>query len=483
MEQTIAWSFDLLTERERVVWERLAPFSGGFTVEAARAVCACCVVPEGGVFATLRSLEDKSLIVRARADRSRLRLLESLRAFARARMVTDSHASSALEAHRRYFLDFVLDAETQVRGQDQISWLRRVDDDHENIRAAIASGLQDGDGEPALRIAASLWRYWRVRGYWEDGGAILANLLAEFEAPSLARARALCAAGNLAHWQQEYEQANRLLAEATCCGEMVGDTEWSVPFSLLIRGINMIVGEVGELDEADNLLKESARYWRGNIGLNETDHTGLHLALYWRADCARRLGNTKRAQSLERQCRRTLEGHDDDWAKARYSFNLAVRAQKDGESRLAEEGFERSLTFWRELGDSDGIAESLIKLAWINFEKGAYEEAIGRLREALPLWRGLRAMNAVSDCLELAARLASLQSRHVHAAMLEGAVVRFREPMDRRQLKREWEQHLHASLRPSIEALGKVYFSENQKGRGLNIDSAVHVALEAVTND
>lgn len=483
MEETIAWSFDLLTERERIVWERLAPFSGGFTIEAARAVCRCDAVPEDAVDATLRSLEDKSLITRARADRSRLRLLESLRAFARARMMRDSDAVSALEAHRKYFLDFVLDAETQVRGQDQVSWLRRIDDDHENIRAAIASGLQDGDGESALRIAGCLWRYWRVRGYWEDGGAILANLLEEFEEPSLARARALCAAGNLAHWQQEYESANALLAEATRCGGIVGDTEWSVPFSLLIRGINMIVGELGDLEDADDLLMKSARYWRGNIGLNETDLTGLHLALYWRADCARRLGKTKRAQSLERQCRRTLEGHDDEWAKARYSFNLAVRAQDDGDSRLAEEGFERSLSFWRELGDSDGIAESLIKLAWINFEQGCDAEATERLREALPLWRALRAMSAVSDCLELAARLASRRSRHVQAVMLEGAVVRIREPMERRQLKREWEQRLHASLKPSIEALGKVYFSENQKGRGLNIDSAVNVALEAVADE
>jgi predicted ATPase/DNA-binding SARP family transcriptional activator len=191
LHATLAWSHDLLGEDERIMFRRLAVFAGSMSLEAVEQVC-------GGdgldVVDLLSRLVDKSLVQADHADGvARYRLLETIRQFADQRLRDAGERTARVRAHRHWYLAFAAahDSERAVGVVNDTPQALEVE--HDNLRAALASGLGDDPAE-ALRLAVSLWRFWLARGHFAEGSRWLEATLAAAPERTPLRARALLAA-------------------------------------------------------------------------------------------------------------------------------------------------------------------------------------------------------------------------------------------------------------------------------------------------
>ncbi|HSF48595.1 MAG TPA: TIR domain-containing protein, partial [Burkholderiales bacterium] len=195
LRNTIAWSYDLLDEQEKALFRRLSIFVGGCTLDSAEAVSTQSLD-------ALASLMDESLLRRDdRGDEPRFMMLETIREFGLECLAASGEAEDIRRRHAAFFLELAETAEPHLLGERQAQWLKRLDEEHDNARAAFESLLKhDADG--ARRLAAALWRFWFFRGHLTEGWDRVHRVLAlnQDAAPPL-KVRVLVAAAVLAYFR------------------------------------------------------------------------------------------------------------------------------------------------------------------------------------------------------------------------------------------------------------------------------------------
>ncbi len=174
------------------------------------------------VLATLEGLAGHSLVRREEGSTTRIAMLETLREFAVELLESSGEAESVRGRHAAWYLDLAERAE--LTGPQQVGWLRRLEDEHANLVAALAWLEQAGDGPRLLRFTSALWRYWRTNGYVEEARQWLTcGLSAPGTSPPIVRANALRHAANFARQQLDAVEAERLAAEALAVARTTQD--------------------------------------------------------------------------------------------------------------------------------------------------------------------------------------------------------------------------------------------------------------------
>ena len=235
----IDWSYDLLSETEKQVLERLAVFAGGWTLEAAEAVCASDDVEDWEVLDHLTSLTDKNLVIaEQKHGHTRYQLLETVRQYARDRLQERGGGEVWCERHLAYFVDLAEQAEPQMSRQEQSIWYTRLETEHDNFRAALTWACKDGsDPESGLQLVGCLWRFWYNRA--DSEGRVWCQLALEIEGKRIRRhaevlrrhAEVLNGAGTLAYGQGDYTAAHSLYEESLTLHRDQGN-RWGVATSL-----------------------------------------------------------------------------------------------------------------------------------------------------------------------------------------------------------------------------------------------------------
>ena len=213
MRAALDWSYQLLQPREQLLFRRLAVFAGGFTLEAAEAVCTddssvsqkteqTDTVRTSDVLDVLSDLVDKSLVLiaeREPGEAVRYRLLEPIRLYALDQLREAGAEAAMRDRHLAYFVGLTEQAEQQLKSESQLPGLRRLEKDHDNLRMALAwSTQQAGHAVAGLRIAKALHLFWQRRGYWSEGRRWLTQAIANYDAHagiSITRRRSLSRKG------------------------------------------------------------------------------------------------------------------------------------------------------------------------------------------------------------------------------------------------------------------------------------------------
>ncbi|MDQ3653911.1 MAG: LuxR C-terminal-related transcriptional regulator [Chloroflexota bacterium] len=324
MRNAVAWSYELLIAEEQHVFRGVAVFVGGFSLTAAMALVGDCAsgpnsgvseenrafVPTRDLLDVLTALIDKSLLqkVESPVAEPRFIMLETIREYALEQLIASGGEATGRDEHARYFVEFAEEIEPELAGPEQGRWLRQLETDHDNIRAALAWLAESGRSELLLRLAGALGRFWPSLGYQSEGRAWLARALECAEVPLSIRAKALRAAGWLSVVQADYIQAMRLSEEALACYRDDDNQEGIGRALTLLGEVNR---RVGELDEARTNLE-------------------MALDLYQGTDNKSRLSGVL---------------HD-----------LALVASDHGDYERAIALFDEALVVWRALGYKWGIA-------------------------------------------------------------------------------------------------------------------------------
>src|SRR5207248_2594054 len=221
MRSAIAWSYELLEAREQRLFRHLAVFAGGGTLDAVEAVggagdSGASTTWDGDILDGLASLMDNSLLNREagqprRGSEPRFGMLETIREYGLACLAAAGEMPALQRRHATYFLTRVEDGAPRLIGAGQVAGLARLEDEHDNLRAALRWAMDSGEVELGLRLAVALWPLWWVRGHLSEGRRWLEGLLARAAhgegrvpvAPSV-RAQGLNWAGALAASQGDY---------------------------------------------------------------------------------------------------------------------------------------------------------------------------------------------------------------------------------------------------------------------------------------
>ena len=157
LRAVVDWSWELLTDAERMVLRRLSVFSGGASLEAAERVCIGDTVEQDQVLELLTSLAEKSLLVTEGDGAPRYRMLTTIKEYAADRLAEAGESDLARQAHLVYFTELAETAEPHLRRAEQLEWLATLEADHDNLSAAMRGAVAAGDAQAAMRLAAGRW--------------------------------------------------------------------------------------------------------------------------------------------------------------------------------------------------------------------------------------------------------------------------------------------------------------------------------------
>jgi predicted ATPase/DNA-binding SARP family transcriptional activator len=169
LRAVVDWSWELLTDAERMVLRRLSVFSGGASLEAAERVCAADAVEQDEVLELLTSLAEKSLLVTESYGALRYRMISTIKEYAADRLTEAGESDPVRQAHLGYFTELAESAEPHLRRAEQLAWLARLEADHDNIGAAMRGALAAGEAQATMRLAAAAGWYWWLGGRRSEG--------------------------------------------------------------------------------------------------------------------------------------------------------------------------------------------------------------------------------------------------------------------------------------------------------------------------
>jgi non-specific serine/threonine protein kinase len=375
MRNTLAWSYDLLAPEERVLFRRLAVFVGGCTLEAAEAVCAA---PAGAaplnldVLEGLSTLLDESLVQqREEGGEARFGMLQVVREFALEQLEQSADALTAHHAHAAYFRALGEEAEPHLWGFGQAEWVRRLEGEHDNLRAALGWLRDHGEVESAVRLAVAIGNLWFIRSHYEEGARWMEGLLASLGAidPTI-RVRALWRAGILAWARGEAARCGALGEEALAVARAAGDRE-GIALGLLLRAFAVL--EEGQLDRAIVCAKQAVAAAR-RAGVRGT----LGIRLNFLGRVLLRQGELERAQAASAEALDLLRAQGDEEGQAMCLEVLSAVACQRGDAEDSRRQAEEALELFQRLEDPSGMATNLLLLAGVAALRGQFERA-GRL--------------------------------------------------------------------------------------------------------
>ena len=402
----VDWSYQLLGEKEQILFRRLAVFAGGWSLEAAEAICAQEETKQkdeihpSEMLDLLTQLASKSLfLVEERHNQARYRMLDTIRQYARDRLVESGEQERIRDRHLDFFCRWMEEAETHLRGPDQVVWFNRLEMEFDNLRAALEWSLEDGDGraQVGLRLAAAEYWFWFLRDHRSEGRVWLDRVLARNLPASTAvqanRATVLCGAGFLATWERDLERASAISEESLALFRKLGD-EGGVGRALynlaLVANHREDYGRGSEFAEASAVLLRK-------VG----DKGNLAWSLNALGDAALRQKNYAGAGESYREALALSREIGDITSIAWLLPDISQVLQFQGEYERAIPLLEESMDLFQKLGGKTGIPYTLAQLGQVALHQGDYEKAEAWCEESLSDLRELGYTESIHWPLDL----------------------------------------------------------------------------------
>jgi predicted ATPase/DNA-binding CsgD family transcriptional regulator len=452
LRDTIAWSHDLLDEAEQQLFRRLSVFVGGWTLEAAEAVCAEGVRDGGrgekgphgrhdrgasqevpaSPLDLLGSLVDKSLILRADAGADgepRFTMLETIREYAVEQLVAAGEASNLPARHASYHLALAEEAAPNLTGPEQGDWMARLTMAHPDLRAALRWLVDQGDVDAATRLLWALGVFLWARGHIAEAGRWAEEILAAPSLSPLAEARARCVAGMAAFKQGAFPAADTLLSRAR----------------LLFL----------ELDDA--YATALATLLLGHV----IPRTGTHT----------------RGAELMREAIARFESLGNPWGAGLATAGLAVLALMAGDLAEARRLYERFLAMARASNDRRSVGQALDGLAMVALWGNDYERAETLLLESVPICLESGHGEYVAYGLGGLARVAAARYQSILAARLLGTLHHLLTEVGVDQWPLRRDLFAVAQERARADLGDEAYAAALDEGRRMSAADAVRYAL------
>jgi predicted ATPase/DNA-binding SARP family transcriptional activator len=435
LRATIDWSFDLLTEPERILFRRLAVFAGGFTLQAAEAVCGYDELKRNEILDLVGRLVDKSLVIvdELAHGQTHYRLLETIREYAFEKLTESGEAATIRNQHLEFFMRWA-EAAPGAFGAETVKYYEQIDQELDNMRSAMEWAIETRQALIAFRLAGALFYFWYNRSLqseWFDRFRRVLSLPEGLERTP-ERAKALNSISFFYWAGMTTVNPHREIEEALSIGRELGSNP-IIAQSLMNLGRTETVN--GNYPKARSLLEESLGIWQKSGHEHKME---MVLTKNFLGDVAWHQGDLKKAASLYEEC----------------------------------------VIAFKEIRDQNFLAYAVRRLGQLASRQDEFEKATLLCGESLSLNQGLRDERGVIASLSAFAGIATARGNFVFAARLFGAIESFISTLGIRLLQideMEYDRNV-AALREKLDrvTLEKAW----AKGKVMTIDQAIAFAPE-----
>jgi len=404
LRNTLEWSYNLLNEDEKKLYARLSVFVGGFTFEAAEAICNA----EGNldILEVLTALVNNSILRQENtADgEPRFGMLETIRAYAVERLADSGEMETLRAQHAQYFGNEVANhIGFNIYTAKAFHWLNWLEREHDNIRATLTWSLTAPGGiELGAGMVNILFWFWYRRGYFSEGRMWADKILASaaLQADSIPRAFALLSSGLLAIWQGKQDIGLAHMEESLAIVQKAGDEQW---LAFLFMGKAVALLNMGQDSAAQPLLEESHKKFK------EQNIAPFHaITLVHLGNVELGLGHREQAQIYHEEALGVARIIGESWLIAFALNNLGEVARTQGQFDEARKYYEESETLLRASGDRGDVARLVHSLGYIAQHEEELEVAESQFRKSLTMFRRLGNRRGMAECM---AGLAGLKAR------------------------------------------------------------------------
>jgi predicted ATPase len=474
LRNAIAWSFQLLSPEEQALFTQLGVFFGGCTLEAAEAVCCPKAQSDGSLLELLASLVDKSMLLHKLMENGepRFMLLETIREYSLEQLEAAGQTEAARQRHLAYFLALVEAIEPGPREPDLPAWMKRLEGEHDNLRAALQWALEQRDSESCLRIAGAVWRFWQIHGHVEEGCRWMQSVLALSRGQvSQPRAKALWGAGWLNMVKGTLQQSRRYFEEGALISRELEDPRY---LGLSLHGIGAVARGQGDFEGAQVAFRESLPLFQDLGRTEDIAWTFEHLGA-----TAIELGDFAQSVTYLTQGLELFHELGQRWPCAEALTFLGHAALQQQEYEQAETRYREALAIYQELDDRQNVASINSYIGATVLGRGDVERAVLLYKENLVLAREMKDYWGLAWGLERLAEAADRQGRPEHAACLWGAADALRK-----ESGVLWQPGFHSNYaEPRFSGL-KCGLGEERwqqlwdRGQRMSLEEAVAYALE-----
>ena len=377
----IDWSYDLLSEQERLFLRRLSVFAGGWTLEAAEAVCSGVeedAIQTYDVLDLLSQLVHKSLVVvveHSQSGETRYRMLETIRQYARDRLLEVEGSDTFRQPHLSYFVKLTAQAGPELYRSNQAFWLNRLDEELDNLRLALEWALATDVHSGLQIVAGPIYRFWLFRSTSRELGSWLAQFLQQDGESDPLRVRALAIQSQcVVNTKGNFGEAHQLAEKSLQMARSLGDRQ-SEAFSLsILGGFTLLQGSVGE---ATPLLEQSLAIYR-----EWKDKAGQAGAIDWLS-----INNSdlERATAYAREGLALCRELGDLTGIASILTTLARLTYARGDFSSPASWLDEVLSIARQIGDQVREDEALITYGSLMYWQGDYQQAIAYYEQGIVL--------------------------------------------------------------------------------------------------
>ncbi len=469
LRAAIGWSYGLLSEEERRLFERLAVFLGGFSAEAAHAVAGHgCPKTTVGL---LEALVSSSLLRQELLPdgERRYEMLETIREYALELLAASDAREEVLRRHAAFFRQLASDAEPWLLEAQQLHWLARLERDYPNLRAALGWWLRNGDVEAAAQMCASLWRLWVLRSHVAEARQWVGELLAPgVELSQQSRARVLTMVGTLGWRQGDYEEALGRLTEAVELCRACGDDRY---LGVALNSLGLVLREQGRYEAADAAFAECLAL-RRRLG-----HSwGMALTLGNLARTAFYRGELDKALAYSHESLGLFQQLGDRWGVAVSTFDTGEYLLAQGDVEQARRLLEEALAIGREVGDRSHVGWVLCTLAELAQSRSDLATARRLLEECLTIQVEISDKEGIVSSLERLVQLDADEGHRRRAAVLAGYAAALRDKIGL-VMPPIFQERFAATLDALRASIGDEFDAAYDEGRRLTLDDALKLAL------
>jgi len=353
LRAVVDWSWELLTDAERMVLRRLAVFSGGASLDAAERVCVGDGVEQEQVLELLTALTEKSLLLTDGDSAPRYRMIGTIKEYAAHRLAETGESDLARHAHLAYFTELTETAEPHLRRAEQLEWLATLEVEHDNIGSAMRGALAAGEADAAMRLAAGTGWYWWLGGHKAEG--------------------------------------IELIIAATKTPGEVTDEIRAMVYALVVM---FMTSGTGDQYQAEEWIHKAHRFTQRSQRRNPL--LGLVAPLE----------RMLQAPDASLPAFEPLLDNEDPWVRALARLHLGkMRIMLGQGGREAEAYLEMALAEFRALGERWGISFALTELADQIAMRGEFADACEHYEQAIAV---VTEVGAIEDVIRMRSRQAQL---------------------------------------------------------------------------
>ncbi len=381
IRNTIAWSYDLLDEGEKMLFRRLAVFVGGWTLEAAGAVCNMDGALALDVLDGVEALVGENLVRQTEQPwgEPRFTMLETIREYGLERLAESGEEDALRDAHAAVLTSFAETAAPGVLGPNQAEWLNWLDADLDNLRAAFDRSLERDDADRAGHLALSLCRFWFRRGYWREARDRLLAALAQTPERTAIRADMLQEASALVFWLDGYAEARPLIDESLAIIKELNNPH--------VLASALGAWGIAELFHGDWVRAKAVNEEALEVARAVQDRRVMTACLRNLGDMAREEGDLDKAAACYEEAVSICRQTGDLWLMADVTLRLGTLDIVRAKPATARIFLNESLSLFRQLGDNRGAAMPMYILAIIDSSEGNYPRARSLLEGSIAAYR------------------------------------------------------------------------------------------------